>query len=676
MGREGWWAAFLGLLLGGACTADDPAPAGPTPCDDATQRVGQLACVHVIPDRATWDTIAKPSEQVDRHASTKWLAPFTDDAALQVPLFLNMSTFDLHWRLMAEGFPDQFPGMDHAGYSRLVIDPTVKEYSSGNVFEFVDGTWGFSVWDGRVPSNTVTRAQVVALHGQLSERFFLDELAWVPNTVHQVQAAAGWADLPFVVHQEDETIIYEPYTQGIGYGTVRIYTPEELAVAEAEVAFGPRDVLGLDEAPFDIERPIAGAVTGTRQGELSHLNVRSAARGTPNCYVPNPRRLLEPYEGQLVKLWCTAAALKVSPADPAEAEAFWAAQQPDPVEVVPADGTTEAMVPLGALPTATAEERRAATGTYGSKGANLATLYQRIDPALQLEGFVLPMAFYQQHLAQDALQDEVLRIATDPALGVDGAARREALEALQGRIHDLPVDTTLVAALAEQIRETFGHTEVMVRFRSSSNAEDALAFSGAGLYSSVSVCAADSLDGDAVGPSRCDPDEEEERSIEDGLRTVWASVVGVRAWEERSWYGIPHDQVAMGVLVNTRSKGERVNAVAFTGNPVARDDRLLINAQVGWFDVVSAEAGVYPEQILVEVQGSELELVRARSSSESSIVLPDFLAEDLAWSLLDIEAVYPVDEPVPAGRTLLLDTEWKVLADGRLVVKQVRPFLR
>ena len=113
-----------------------------------------------------------------------------------------------------------------------------------------------------------------------------------------------------------------------------------------------------------------------------------------------------------------------------------------------------------------------------------------------------------------------------------------------------------------------------------------------------------------------------------------------------------------------------------TGNPVADDDRLLLNAQVGWLDVVSAEAGVYPEQILVDVVGDDLELIRARASSEAEEVLDDAGALALARALLDIEAVMPVDGEVPDDRTLLLDTEWKVLSDGRLVVKQVRPFLR
>jgi len=665
--------AVAGLV---ACSEPSTPPVADDPCAEASELVGELACVHLIPDRATWDAIARPTEAVDQVAMTKWLAPYTDEAVLQVPLFLAMDAFELHWELLANGFPDQFPGMDHVTYSAMVVNPDVKEYSSGNLWEFADGTWGFSVWDGRVAYNTVSRAQVVAIHAMLSERVLLAPLAFVPNTQLQVDAAASWTDLSFEVRQADESIVYEVYTPGVGYGVVKLYSPEELIAAEEQVDFGPHDILALDEAPFDIERPIAGAVTGTRQGELSHLNVRSAARGTPNCYVPDPRSVFAEWEGQLVRIDCGPTRLRIDPADLDDAEAFWAEQRPEPVPVVPADRATDTLMPLLELPTATAAERRAAVAAYGSKGANLATLYQRIDPALQLEGFLLPMAFYDQHLAQDDLQAEVLRIAADEALQLDGAARREALQALADRIEALPIDPALVSLVADQIAATFGGHDTMVRFRSSSNAEDALAFSGAGLYDSTSVCAADSLDADTLGPSRCDPDEPDERTIERGLRKVWSSAVGVAAWEERSWYGIPHDDVAMGILVNTRSKDERVNAVAFTGNPVADDDRLLLNAQVGWLDVVSAEAGVYPEQILVDVDGDDLELIRARASSEAEEVLDDAGALALARALLDIEAVMPIDEAVPDDRTLLLDTEWKVLADGRLVVKQVRPFLR
>ena len=44
--------------------------------------------------------------------------------------------------------------------------------------------------------------------------------------------------------------------------------------------------------------------------------------------------------------------------------------------------------------------------------------------------------------------------------------------------------------------------------------------------------------------------------------------------------------------------------------------------------------------------------------------------------LYRITQVYPVDDTAPAGSTILIDTEWKIRADGHLIVKQVRPFLK
>src|SRR5262245_60640343 len=135
----------------------------------------------------------------------------------------------------------------------------------------------------------------------------------------------------------------------------------------------------------------------------------------------------------------------------------------------------------------------------------------------------------------------------------------------------------------------------MVRFRSSSNAEDSLRFNGAGLHDSTSACLADDGDGDDRGPSRCDRDEPEERGVCRALTRVWASLWNPKAVHERAWYGMDQRQVAMGVLVDARIKDERANIVAFTGNPSLRGDpRYLVNAQPGDRDVVSAGPGLWP----------------------------------------------------------------------------------
>ncbi|MCK6525567.1 PEP/pyruvate-binding domain-containing protein, partial [Myxococcota bacterium] len=200
-------------------------------------------------------------------------------------------------------------------------------------------------------------------------------------------------------------------------------------------------------------------------------------------------------------------------------------------------------------------------------------------------------------------------------------------------------------------------------------------------YQSESACAADELDGDTAGPSLCDPDTNKERSLSAALGEVFASVWATEAWEEREWYGIDHLQAEMAVLVNTRSKDEQANIVAFTGNPNdIEDDRLLVNAQLGAWDVVSAEPGVVPEKVYLTVSDgvvTKIERVSPSSQVESGeVVLTDAQLEALGAALVEITEVMPLDHSPAAGHDVVWDTEWKVLEDGRLVVKQIRPFQR
>ncbi|MEZ4316010.1 MAG: PEP/pyruvate-binding domain-containing protein [Myxococcota bacterium] len=680
---------WLALLLG--CPAHD------STCDEANARLGVIACVHRVRDEAEWRTIARPADPVDQESITKWARPYGPDSPLPETLFLNSNTYPLHYEMLGDAFPDRFPGLTLEDYSVMVLDPERKVLSSGNLalYDGPDGRfYGFTVWDDRTrPERTVTYDEVLDSWLDLNERFEPDELVFVPNTGLQAENAATW-DAPFAVRGEG-TVAYEPYTTGVGFGTVRRLDLVDLAEAEASASIGFQDLLILDEAPFDLAQPVSGTVTGTRQGDLSHLNVRAAARGTPNCFVPNALRVFEPWEGRLARLECGETGFTIREAALDEAEAFWASIRPAPVGLPTPDTTNDALVPLLALDTGTADARAAGVATYGSKGANLATLYQRIPADLQLQGFLVPFAPYARFLDDtwwltDDSADGVLRLEpmsdtlerwhADPRFLAEPALRRARLGALRDAIDEAPVPQAETDRLAAQILDTFGSLTTMVRFRSSSNAEDSLAFSGAGLYDSTSVCAADSFDDDDVGPSLCDPDEPKERTIERGLRKVWQSVWSDAAWEERAWYGMDHTRVAMGVLVDTRAKDERINAVAFTGHPTLDDDRTLINAQIGTLDVVSAEPGVFPERILVGLDaGVVTEIVRVGGSSELPVgqdVMDDATVTQLAESLASIASVYPIDAVAPPGTTVLLDTEWKVLEDGRLIVKQVRPFAR
>ena len=162
------------------------------------------------------------------------------------------------------------------------------------------------------------------------------------------------------------------------------------------------------------------------------------------------------------------------------------------------------------------------------------------------------------------------------------------LEAGFTALHPLEAKAGLdVGRLRQQIGAVFT-SRTMVRFRSSSNVEDALEFNGAGLYESTSACALD-LEEDAIEDSSfCDPNRDNERTIPRALKKVWTSLWAFRAFEERAFYGIPQDTAAMGLLVNRAFPDELVNGVAFTGSPTNPfDPRYVVIAQLEEVPVVS-----------------------------------------------------------------------------------------
>ena len=600
----------------------------------------------------------------------------------------------LHYKFLTESFSD-FQWLEYEGYLELILNPVRRLWFAGSITEYVtpesDSLFGITVWDSGIDSaSTITCEQFMRVRKVVQNRVNIGTVAIVPSGGLQRQILG---DCDVLIYDPSTSLDYEVYTNAKGCGTLRRYTLSELSVATANSEFGWQNILVTDEAPLDIETILSGIVTGTRQGELSHLNVRSASHGTPNCYIRGAYELLFQWEGQLVELECKTSGATITPITPEEAQVCWEGLRPDPIEVVSMDPDWTDFVGLLELPTDSATDRLAGLSRFGAKGMNLATLYQRINPDLQLEGFLIPFYYYDQFIVANtwsvdlgdgiksvSFADTIDHYLDDPVFLSDGVRRRERLYALQNAMLDTTCDSALLADIELKIPEIFGSDDVMVRFRSSSNAEDALHFSGAGLYVSTSVCLADETDGDTVGPSRCDPDKSTERDVCRGLTKVWSSLWSMKAFEEREWYGIDHRQTAMAILVNTRTKGELANIVAFSGNPLLRGDpRYLVNAQYGELEVVSARPGIWPEKDLLTLEdGVVVEIERLRGATvlpDGMWVLDNARLEELGMELWNIFQVYPVDGDLPTAANMMLDTEWKVLSDGRLVIKQVRPFL-
>jgi hypothetical protein len=74
---------------------------------------------------------------------------------------------------------------------------------------------------------------------------------------------------------------------------------------------------------------------------------------------------------------------------------------------------------------------------------------------------------------------------------------------------------------------------------------------------------------------------------------------------------------------------------------------------------------------------TQVERVSSSSVLEpSETVLPDAQLAQLGAELARLATLYPLDATPPTGHTFLLDTEWKLMPDRSLRIKQIRPFLK
>ena len=633
---------------------------------------------------------------------TKFLAPARPDPALLPTVFQNVNLYRLHLEFMVNEFPERFGGLTSAEYMELVFSET-RTYYAGAVYQFQDRNgqilYGFNIYDS--PDHVVNPTEVKAAYDLLAAAIRLRPLVYSPISPREIQQARQWTDPGFPVYMPEGIVEpgYESYSPGTAYGRVRRFTLWELETAVRDGRLTWQDIVVVDAAPTDIETVVAGVITGTRQGELTHINVRCLRRGTPNAYIQNPLPVFAGYEGQLIKLEVTSDSYQiVFPVDLEEAEAWWKAHRPQISPLPVPDDTDSTVLSLPDL--AKTLEGEELVRRYGGKASQLGILYSIMAPRYEgqpdipilVDGFAIPFFYYTEfmrsnyipdpHLsnAMVTLEEYIQGLLEDPRFRSDSEYRRKSLENFQEYIEMYGiVPNAWVDQIIAKIVEVFGSDPVKVRFRSSSNAEDDVAFNGAGLYDSTSVCVADNLDGDDYGPSRCDPTAKKERTVERGLKRVWASLWNPRAYEEREYYQIEHRNVRMGVLVTLAYPAEDCNGVAFTGDPATgRKDYLVINVQQGDESVVQPGTGIIPEKDIVYLEhGWPSRIQRARPSSlmpTGEWILSEEQLYELSSLMVEIDQNMPVETGEYTRDQIVFDLEFKY-DHGQLVIKQIRPTL-
>jgi phosphoenolpyruvate synthase/pyruvate phosphate dikinase len=456
-----------------------------------------------------------------------------------------------------------------------------------------------------------------------------------------------------------------------------------LRTTDAYSSLNPESIPVFQSLPLDLT-VVAGVISEQGQTDLDHINLKSKQRNTPNLVFPNimSSEYAElVHSNALVKMSLKGDEVSIEAVDRSEAEIHWQSSRP------PA---------IGDLPPVRLDIKRVLDHSeigakdadlVGAKAANYAEIYNllkdKADYPIVRPGFAIPFAYYAEHIKESGIDLLIRETIEEVRAKNDPVETEKLLAALREKFLRTPVDSQLVADVEAKL-ETRYPTESM-RFRSSTNSEDLADFSGAGLYTSTSY----------------NPDKKSS-SIENAVRTVWASVWNRRAFDEREFYGIDHETVFAAIQLNPGFPEEEGNGVAISRNitdvtsPSGLTTGIYFNNQKGEYSVTNPTPGVVAEEMIVFFDpgaaydfGTKYpERVYIKRSSETNVNRdlgirePVFLDSEIDMMVNVIRTVHDhfklLDDPRDENALFAIDVEYKVddlgRGDRRVYFKQARPY--
>ncbi len=418
------------------------------------------------------------------------------------------------------------------------------------------------------PYNVIDCADIKLAYDKLLETsFFGDKLYFYTNN-------PDWQKCTGIRKISAEEIFlgqnYQALNLEESYGYLRKVDIDDLD----KTHLGRHDILLVNSIPNSLS-VVSGVITTEFQTPLSHINVLSHNRKTPNMGLrdgwDNPK--LDTLIGELIYLKVESDSFIVRNATLTEANAFWNEREPQTPITLTKDVETQGLVNL-------AEQDITSVKTIGGKSANFAELINLKRIPVPENNFAIPFYYYDQHLKRTGLDTFVSNMISDSAFLANWVVKEAKLEELRARIASSPIDPALVALVLAKI-DNFDEFE-SYRFRSSTNAEDIEGFNGAGLYDSYSA-----------------KKDHQTKTIENAIRKVWASAWNLRAFDERAYFKIDQNSIAMGILVHRSFPDEDANGVVITKNLYNVNHGFTFNVQFKEISIVQPEPGIIHDQILV-----------------------------------------------------------------------------
>lgn len=450
--------------------------------------------------------------------------------------------------------------------------------------------WTFSFWDG----DRMLKSHVEQVYKRLQDTFFAaDRLKFRPDSLHHERVAdadpsPGAPKVPYVTNDEIyKQASYQAFTTGTGIGKLRIVRDADLK----NLTYDKNEIVILKASVPDIS-VVAGIISEQFSTPLSHVALRARAWGVPHMGLKNAAELYSPLEGKVVFLEAKKGGHSLRLATEQEIAAWSVKKLKKRKIVLPAKNLAEQRL------LRLTELRVTQVGAYGAKSSNLGEIARSKPKGFKVPpGFGIPIFYYDQHVKAAGLDKRLEALLADASFKGDAAHRKAKLAEIRAAVMAAPIDKKLMAQVKTMMAAIGGGTAFV---RSSTNAEDLPGFNGAGLYDTV-------------------PNVSGEVNLARAIKQVWASVWNMRAFEERTFYGIDHMGTYGAVLVQ-RAVNATAAGVLVTANMYDKrdDETYTINAKSG-LGMKVVQGKKIPEQLLVNVVTGKIKVL-SRSDEDTMLV--------------------------------------------------------
>ncbi|HKY38053.1 MAG TPA: PEP/pyruvate-binding domain-containing protein [Polyangiaceae bacterium] len=635
------------------------------PDEEAPDFAQQITC------KANFDALASAplDASLPGSISAKVVLDRYDESALY---FQNSTRFPIHYEFVSE----------HLSGGALPIVPELMTFEATEYYRpdrrFVLGAVSYyeapDVWALELsPYDTASAEMIQALYEATAQSaYFGPALKFHPTSEPIEKVAEVLPESVQVITGDElyEKIDYQPLTLGTTIGRIHFARRAELA----EVYLGYQAIAVLDEVPNDIA-VVAGLITQQFQTPLSHVNVLSQNRHTPNMGLRGAfdHETLRGLEGKWVELTVGATDWSVREATAEEAEEFWADHKPTPVVLADLNlDVTELLDIEDVTPEVDGVSLRDAitesVRAWGGKAAQYSILAKTAEVPTP-KAFAIPVFYYHQFMTENGFFERVDALLADADFMADPALRELELQTLRDDMVAAPVNQDFQTLLQAKLEADY--PGITMRFRTSTNSEDLDGFPCAGCYESQTG----------------DPADWE--TVLTAVKGAWSSIWLFRTFEERSYYGIDHQSVAMALLVHHNFPAEEANGVATTNNPfdvVGIEPAFYVNVQWGGdAEVVHPPPGVTSDSFLYFFDNPNQPITFIAHSNlvpEGESVLNLSQTHELGVALKAIHARFsPAYGPKSGNQDwYAMDVEFKFddmnQADGKphLYIKQARPY--